>query len=112
MKLADLKEKLQQKVSSFTQNSIDDAIQHGKKELKRVLDSTTTETKDKIFFVATIGIFTLAMLDGLRRKTRSFGSVQTGTIFDSLPSGTVFNITYTENNTYNYYEKECKCGGR
>lgn len=97
MKLADLKEKLQQKVSSFTQSSIDDAIQHGKKELKRVLDSTTTETKDKIFYAATIGIFALVMADGLRGKPDGLKSAQTGTIFDSLPSGTVFNITY------NYY---------
>lgn len=102
MKINEVKVSLQQKFQRFTKQSIDDAIQHSKKEIKRVLNNTTSETKDKIFCVATLGLFSFMVLDGMMGGKVS-KSVRTGNDVEDILSGAVFNITYTENNTYNYY---------
>lgn len=112
MKLAnELQATIQEKIRAFTNHSVDDAIQRAKNEAKKILNNTTCETKDRIFAVATIGVFSLIILEGLTGKKTS-KLVRTDTMLDMIPAGSVFNITYTENkNTYNYYGKECKCGG-
>lgn len=102
MKFNEVKASLQQKFQRFTKQSIDDAIQHGKKEIKKVLNNTTSETKDRIFCVATLGLFSFMVLDGIMGGKVS-KSVRTGGMLEDIPAGAILNITYTENNTYNYY---------